>query len=94
MASARLTPIQSWASSQVARQGFCSRGGVPARESRAWMTWRRHLPGRRTWIAGLVGLVAGLAIAGGTWWLVAGRTTAAAGINRRADGEPHRGGRR
>jgi len=29
---------------------------------------KKHLPGRRTVVAGVVGLVLGLGIAGGTWW--------------------------
>ena len=31
---------------------------------------RQHLPGRRTLIAGLVGLLVGLAIAGAAWWFL------------------------
>ena len=37
---------------------------------------KKHLPGKRTIAAGLIGLVGGLAIAGGAWWFL-GRDTAA-----------------
>jgi macrolide-specific efflux system membrane fusion protein len=37
---------------------------------------KKHLPGRKTLAAGLLGLVGGLAIAGGAWWFL-GRDTAA-----------------
>jgi len=42
------------------------------------MKRRKLVPGRRTLIAGVVGLLVGLGIAGGTWWFVGDRSSAAA----------------
>lgn len=39
---------------------------------------KKHLPGRKTLAAGLIGLVGGLAIAGGAWWYLGRDTTAVA----------------
>ncbi len=42
------------------------------------MKMTKHLPARRTLIAGLVGLVVGLGIAGGAWWYLDHQSTAQA----------------
>ena len=42
------------------------------------MKMTKHLPARRTLVAGLVGLVVGLGIAGGAWWYLDHESTAQA----------------
>src|SRR6476469_5268518 len=67
---ARLTLTASWASSQLSCGGFTSVARrTPARKrGHPRMKMTKHLPARRTLVAGLVGLLVGLGIAGGTWW--------------------------